>query len=379
MSKTIHIVTSAAPDHSFYGTGSLLCFEIAVLKEAGASIILHTFGDKDPSEAITGACKQIFHYPLNTGHKAIARNIPYSAATCLHPLLPERLASDPAPILCYGWETAGMIMEDPVLCKRTFIRTCGIPAIQSKELFHFSSGIGKKIFYLNEWRRVANYSKTLAEKARFIVLHHQDYSKLSKDQAKEITEEPLLIPPQKTTAEASTGNYCLHFGDFSNPEQEKAAIWLLEHIFRQATYPCIIAGKAISPALKKIISGTDHLCFVEDPDENELKDLIKKAQILLFPMLSVTGLKPEIYNATLYGRHILYYGNGFICPLVKDTCHRIEHPAHALSVIESLFHVPLHPETIKLRNYYLHESNESVERAQKLLERVRTSSMIAAE
>src|SRR5690606_4744798 len=92
-------------------------------------------------------------------------------------------------------------------------------------------------------------------------------------------------------------------GNLSVCENETAAIWLLAKVFSKIQIPVVIAGKDPSPRLKRIAARRCHSCRIENPGEQQMKDLIAKAQINVLPSFNRTGIKLKLLNALFNGRH----------------------------------------------------------------------------
>lgn len=372
--KELHIVCPDSVEHSFYGLGSFLRFELEALGGKDISIVLHLFGENPVSESIHTLCAAIHHYPICSGHKAVAFGIPYEVAARTHPLLEERLRIHDGPVVFYNWESTGVLLQPGWRTRpHTYVRLLGIPNVQAKETGIFSNGLGKKLFHFNESRRITQYEKHLASNCSFLALHQKDHDYLVNELSAASVLFPMLLQPKACKSQPGTGNYCFYFGDFSLPEHERSATWLLQEVFEHSSLPFVLAGKAPSASLKKLVERNEHACLVESPSEEEVIDLIRKSHIQLLPFLSETGLKSEIYNALLYGRHCLYYGDGYACPLVKESCHHIENAADARVLMESLFDVPFHEEAIALRNKYFVTLNDSAQRAKVFVEQLSTA------
>ena len=371
--KELHIICPDSVEHSFYGIGSMLRFELEALGGKDLSIVLHLFGENPVSESIRSLCTEIHHYPICSGHKAVAFGIPYEVAARTHPLLEERLRMHDGPVVFYNWESTGVLLQPGWRARpHTYVRLLGIPNVQAKETGIFSSGLGKKLFLFNESRRITQYEKHLASNCSFLSLHQKDNDYLVNELSATSVLFPMLLQPKACKSQPGTGNYCFYFGDFSLPEHERSAIWLLQEVFENSALPFVLAGKAPSSLLKKLVERNELACLLESPSEEEVIDLIRKSHIQLLPFLSETGLKSEIYNALMYGRHCLYYGDGYACPLVKESCHHIENAADARILMEGLFDVPFHEEAIALRNKYFLTLNDSGERAKAFVEQLST-------
>jgi hypothetical protein len=94
------------------------------------------------------------------------------------------------------------------------------------------------------------------------------------------------------------------------PENEEAAMWLLQEVFSKVEIPFVVAGKNPSAALEKMAHAYNHTCIVANPDEKEMTDLIKKAQVNILPSMNETGIKLKLINALNYGRHCLVNSAG---------------------------------------------------------------------
>ena len=69
--------------------------------------------------------------------------------------------------------------------------------------------------------------------------------------------------------------------------------------------PFIIAGKNPSEKLKNIAYKNENVSLVSNPSEQEMNELINKAQIHLLPSFNTTGIKIKLLNALFNGRYCL--------------------------------------------------------------------------
>lgn len=363
----LHIVCANAASHIYYGIGSLLYFELEALKEAGASIILHIFGEERVSESIIASCAIIHHYPIQSGHKAVSFYLPYSVAARQDAQLKENILSNKLPAMFYGWESTGVLEQAAPDKHRFWVRIAGIPHIQCKEYASFTQNIFRKFVYFNEALRARKYEKKLAAKASFLPFQQKDQAVLSNSLHLSSKLLPILLKPRLAECGTGLGNYCLYFGDFSDPEQEKSALWLMEEIFSHLPVPFVLAGRSPSRAIIRIARNQEHTALVIDPSEDELKDLIRKSQIQLFPLFSKTGIKSEIYHALLHGRHCLFYGDGYAPNILTDICPKVNNTEHAQTMIMELFNKPFNEEELIIRNKHFTEMNPSMDHAHQLL------------
>ena len=112
----------------------------------------------------------------------------------------------------------------------------------------------------------------------------------------------------------SKENFALYHGNLGVGENNKAALFLAEQVFRQIDYPLVLAGRNPSKELKEIVAQRENIQLFENKNNDEIIDLIQKAQINILPTFQSTGVKLKLINALYNGGHCLV--NGF---MVKGT------------------------------------------------------------
>nr|MDQ6904155.1 glycosyltransferase family 4 protein [Bacteroidota bacterium] len=99
--------------------------------------------------------------------------------------------------------------------------------------------------------------------------------------------------------------FCLYHGNLSVTENEKAAFWLLENVINVLELPFVIAGKNPSLNFEAKARKNENVCIIANPTQEELDDLIRKAQVNLLPSLNITGVKIKLLNALFNGRLVV--------------------------------------------------------------------------
>ena len=67
----------------------------------------------------------------------------------------------------------------------------------------------------------------------------------------------------------------------------------------------MVAGKNPPQNLVRLLEQNNHTCLIENPDEKQMQDLIKKAQVNVLPSFNSTGIKLKLINALFNGKHCL--------------------------------------------------------------------------
>ena len=64
--------------------------------------------------------------------------------------------------------------------------------------------------------------------------------------------------------------------------------------------------------------------MVSDPSDQELKDIISKAQLHVIPSFNCTGVKLKLLNALFNGRHCVVNAEAVEGTGLKEVCHLAE-------------------------------------------------------
>jgi hypothetical protein len=190
----------------------------------------------------------------------------------------------------------------------------------------------------------------------------------TKFQAENIFYLPVFIPYTSVSVQDGVGYYCLYHGNLSVAENEKAAIWLLENVFNNLQTAFVIAGKNPSRYLKRAAAKRQNTCVVANPRDEEMQDLIAKAQINILPSFNTTGLKLKLLNALFNGRHCVVNEAAVTGTALANACHVGRTHTDLKSIISQLYHQPLGEEDLKLRKFLLEGTYENTRNAKTLIQ-----------
>jgi hypothetical protein len=159
----------------------------------------------------------------------------------------------------------------------------------------------------------------------------------------------------------------LYHGNLSVPENEKAAVWLLTHVFPKIRIPLVVAGKDPSNRLDKMAHLCQHTCLVANPSGTEINELVRKAHINILPSFSTTGIKLKLLHALFEGRHCvtneaMVKGTG-----LEPACHIGMNATAMASIITQLHHQPFTQEEIRLRRKLLGDTYNNARNAERLI------------
>jgi hypothetical protein len=116
---------------------------------------------------------------------------------------------------------------------------------------------------------------------------------------------PCFLPWQHPEILPGQGEYCLYQGNLSVSENIRAVEWLIKEVFKGREWPLLIAGKNAPAGLKRLIEQQPHMKLIENPDDQQMEELIRNAQVNVLPSFNETGVKLKLLHALFRGRFVI--------------------------------------------------------------------------
>ncbi len=372
MNRQLHIVCLDVPWPADYGGAIDMMNRIMMLKKLGIAIHLHYFSynERGTPNELNQFCESIYVYERKTGHKGFSSKLPYIISSRINEELVTNLNKDNHPILLEGLHCTGILPQLDLQKRKVVVRMHNEESIYYKELARSESSIWKKLFYLYESKLIKKYNKQLPGQCVYVCVSQKDMATLVNDYHLPQVKFLSIFPAwQDVSGEEGMGSLCLYHGNLSVPENEEAAIWLLQKVFSKIKKPFVIAGKNPSKRLSKMIHSQQHCCLVADPTDGELNDLIRKAHINILPCFNkkITGIRLKLLHALFEGRHCIVND-----PMVKGTglepaCHVGTTADAFASIILQLYHQPFTNEEIILRKNLLGDTYNNEKNSHQLI------------
>lgn len=369
MEKSLHIVSHDVPYPLDYGGVFDIFCKIKALSQAGISIYLHCFEyGRTRQPELNKYCKEVYYYHRNEGHKGFSIKFPYIVCSRSNDELVENLLKDDYPILLEGIHCCYLTNNEAFLHRKIVIRLHNIESAYYRQLYKHSDSIIKKIYYFNESRLLKKYEKRIACRYPILAVAEKDARIYrQKFHADNISYLPVFVPWQQIKCLEGMGTYCIYHANLAVEENEKAATWLAQKVFNDLKVPFIIAGKNPSARLQSLIHQQENVCLLANPVEDEMRDLISKAQINILPSFNETGIKLKLLNALFNGRHCVVNDAAVEDTALESACH-IGTTADALKqIIIQLYHQPFTPEEKVLRHKILCSTYNNSLNAQKII------------
>ncbi len=282
-------------------------YKIKALHASGIQIHLHCFEyGRGEQPELEKYCEAVFYYRRKKHFRTSELRLPYIVSSRINPQLIENLLKDNYPVLLEGIHCTYYLYNHQLENRKVLVRLHNVEFQYYHELAKSASNVYKKMYYRIESRLLKKYEKVIAKKGKLITVNEKDketYQTIFS--AKDVEFLPVFLPLTDVRSKTGKGSFCLYHGNLSVSENEKAALWLLEHVFRGMNFPFIIAGKNPSPVLKTRVGKNKNVQLIENPSEEKMDELIKNAHIHTLPSFNSTGIKIKLLNALFNGRFIV--------------------------------------------------------------------------
>lgn len=370
MSRILHIICHDVPWPADYGGVVDLFYKIKALHEQGVKIKLHCFDyGRGKADELNKYCEVVYYYERARGWKGVSLSVPYIVKSRANPLLLENLLKDEHPVLMEGIHCTAFLKPLLERNRKVFLRLHNVEFFYYSQLFQSEKNLFKKLYFLNESMFLRQYERKLPDDLPIIAVSNNDAVFYKEELDKSLTTYlPVFIPFTRLNCAEGVGTYCLYHGNLSVAENEKAVVWLLNKVFSLAKIPFIIAGKDPSKRLIRKVQRNRTTSIISNPSNDELNDLIAKAQIHILPSFNKTGIKLKLINALYNGRHCVVNEEAVEGSGLEDACHIGTTSQAIASIITQLYHHPFGEEEIGLRKKLLGQTFNNRENARQLIQ-----------
>lgn len=371
----LHVVSFDIPYPANYGGVIVIFNQIKALQEQGVKVILHCFqyGDRSPQPELAKYCHEVYYYKRSRNLVYQASFLPFIMATRDSSALLKRLRKDPYPVLFEGMHTCALVWNKKLRSKQKLVRMHNVEWQYYESLANLSAttNVLEKVYYFTESIKLQRIEpKVVLHADEIITLSSNDeaYYRAMKPNTHYI---PAFHPNTTVQSQSGRGEYVLFHGKLSVPDNDRAAIWLIQEVFKDLNIPFVIAGMEPSGRLRELIDRYDHITLVENPDEQKMNDLLQKAQINLLVSFQTAGVKLKLINALFRGRFcivndLMVSGSG-----LDNLCH-VRNSASAIrQTVEALINAPFEENRINERRAVLETTYSNAENARKLIELIK--------
>jgi hypothetical protein len=368
---TLHIVSFDIPYPANYGGVIVIFNQIKALHALGVKVILHCYqyGDRTPQPELANYCHEVYYYKRSRSIIWQLSLFPFIMQTRMSRSLVKRLKKDDHPILFEGMHTAGLVWKRGLRHRQKLVRMHNIEWMYYENLWKLTSSLVplEKFYYFLEsikLQRTEPYVLLHADEIIAISTNDEAYFKQHKANTHYI---PAFHPNTFVESQLGRGEYALFHGKLSVPDNERAALWLIEEVIAGMEVPFVIAGMEPTQRLKDAIRPHDHIRLVENPDERTMNDLIRNAHINLLVSFQSAGIKLKLINSLFRGRFCIVNE-----PMVSGTgleklCYVRNSAATIRQTIEAILNAPFEQNRVDERRAHLETEYSNLENAKKLM------------
>ena len=359
----LHIISFEVPYPANYGGVIDVFYRVKALSEAGVKVHLHCFEYGRGEQEILKRCHEVKYYKRDTSFSKQLSLTPFIVNSRRSEELVKDLLQDDYPILCEGLHTTAIILDKRLKNRKIYVRAHNVEHDYYHALGGSEKWCWKKLFYLAEAWKLKRYESILRKAAGVFAISQQDAYYFAKKYGN-MTLVPGFNSADTVCSETGRGEYVLYHGNLSVKENETAAKWLIENVFTELDLHCVVAGLNPSEKLLKLAEKHSNVTLVANPDDAEMIDLLRQAQVNILVTNQPTGLKLKLLNALYNGRFCLVNSDMVKGTSLDSLCVVADEPEQMIAEIKRLMEEDFTEEDIEerdaqMRQLYDNESNAS--------------------
>jgi hypothetical protein len=370
--KVINIVSFNIPWPANYGGVIDVYYKLQALHDCGVKIILHCFEYERPRAAeLETLCEEVHYYRRRTGILSNLTKLPYNVYSRKDPALIANLLKNNHPILFEGLHSCYYLKDSRLKGRFKIFRECNIEHDYYREIALAEKNPIRKCFHYIESKRFEWFQKNASCASLMIAVSKTDADYLQRTFPQNRVEfVPCFHENNEITASPGQSDFLLYHGKLSVMENEKAAIWLIENIFRKLSHRCIIAGMSPSKTLLKAAANYPNIRVEANPSMERIHSLIQGAQINLLVTFQGTGLKLKLLNSLFSGRYVVVNPLMLAGSGLEELCYVADRPEQMVSVCEELMDKPFSAENLDARKKTLFPVFSDKYQAERLIEMI---------
>ncbi|MEI6456681.1 MAG: glycosyltransferase family 1 protein [bacterium] len=305
--KHLHIVSFDIPYPPTYGGVIDIFYKIVALSRAGVKVHLHCFEYKrERASMLEQLCHVVHYYQREEGVPPSLHFKPYIVNSRRSSALLKDLLHDDYPILFEGIHSCYFLADSRLRNRLKIYRESNIEHHYYYHLFKAEKRIFPKMFYLAESIKLKYFQKILFHADLMLTVSKEDNRYLETCfPEKKVVYLPSFHGSAEVMSLSGKGKYNLYHGQLGVPENSLAAEFLIRKVMEDGMAPLVIAGLNPPESLITLAKSRQDVKVVANPDENEMKALIRDAHIHIMVSFQATGLKLKLLNALFNGRFCL--------------------------------------------------------------------------
>lgn len=328
-----------------YGGVIDVYYKLYWLKQQGIKIHLHCFVyGRNPAKALEDLCESVHYYERNTGLMANLSVLPYTVISRRSKALEENLLANDFPILFEVLHTCYLLKDKRFAGRKKIYRHSNIEHAYYSELAKSEKNFLKKVFLQVEAVRLKLFEPIIRYADLILAVNKKDTAYFQKNYPE---VKSVYLPSFHSNLDVSVkegrGDYILFHGNLSISENYEAITWLIQNVFSKINYQVIVAGLNPPLFLQELIGRYQHIRLRSNPNEEEMVQLIRNAQIHVLYTKQPTGLKLKLLQVMFKGRIVVCNRNMISGTDLKatNTLRLAESPEEYLNEIKLCFQLEM--------------------------------------
>ena len=364
----IHIIAFDLPYPPEYGGATDIYHKIRSLYDLGVKITVHVFlyKGKMPAPALEALTEKTHYYYRRRFVNPFWGSKPYVVTTRNSEKLMRNLLLDDYPILFEGLHTTAYLGRPELKDRTMVVRAHNVEHNYYRALGEAERRWIKQKFFFLEAKRLQNYEPILKQAHAITAISPMETAYFQKTYGN-THYIPAFHSNSKVMSLPGKGDYVLYHGNLSIPENDRAAIYLVNEVFPLLSQPCIVAGSNPSQMLQNAAAKYPHIQIKANLTAEEIFDLVRNAHVNTLVTFQSTGIKLKLLNALYRGRHLVAN-----TPMVEETqleslCQVSDDPKIMAHVIKQCFLETFDESNIQDRENKLAYTFNNAENAKKLM------------
>lgn len=304
--KQLHIVSFSIPFPANYGGVIDVFYKLKALSALGVKITLHCFQyDRQPAKELETLCQKVYYYPRKMLGNHLLGFYPFIVGSRKSEQLVENLLINNAPILFEGLHSCYSINDERIKNRKKLVRSHNIEHDYYSALANLERNPMKRLYFKSESRKLERFEPLAFKNADFVLGISQKDTSYLKNKYQNAVHISAFHAFDDVNIPQSTSDFSLYHGNLGVGENNQAALFLVDQVFRGLEQKLVIAGNNPSVQLQKLVYDLPNIELKDDLSSKAINDLIHLAQINILPTFQSTGIKLKLLAALFNGAHCL--------------------------------------------------------------------------
>lgn len=336
--KHLHVVAFDLPFPPNYGGSTDMYFKLVHLQKLGISVTLHVFlyNGKEKAPDLEKVTFKTIYYSRKRYKNPFFGKLPYIVKTRKNKELFQNLLFDNAPILFEGIHTTYYLDHQLLKDRIRVVRAHNVEHNYYSALEQAEDKFLKKYFFKVEAERLRKYEHILHKANGIAGISPAETNYLNR-QYGNTQYIPAFHANTDVVSRLGKGDFVLYHGNLSVPENNRAALYLVEEVFPLIKRQCIISGSNPSKKLIKAISKFDNISLKANISTEEILELIESAHVNTMVTFQSTGIKLKLLNSLYRGRFVVANTAMVDETQVEELCSISDNPIEFAAYIEYCF------------------------------------------